>query len=453
MKLKIIGAGLAVAALLSINLSTANAVNFSAAKPVDKPVASKTEVSASATADKNDKNQSNKFGSVPTSLTAESIVAGPIKSGSQANSSATPIKKSAVDTKADYIVVYKNRANVAFEMSALNAAGVGVKEKYENVFKGALVSMNLKQKAALEKRADVESISEDAPVEAVGAVSGTESNAVWGLDRIDQTDLPLNGTFNYATDGALSTAYVVDTGILSSHTQFNGRVKSGYSSIKDRNGTSDCNGHGTHVSSTIGGSTYGVAQGVSLVPVRVLDCQGKGSSSTVVSGLNWIAGQTNLSTSVANMSLGGGVNTAIDSAVANLISKGLTVVVAAGNGTADACQSSPARVPGAITVAASDNSDKFASFSNFGSCVDVIAPGVNITGAWIGKSNTATNTINGTSMATPHVTGTIAAILSVSQKNPTDMQAYIISTATKDRIKNLPAGTPNNFLYANPSGY
>jgi len=188
-------------------------------------------------------------------------------------------------------------------------------------------------------------------------------------------------------------------------------MKSGYSAIGSSKNTTDCNGHGTHVAGTIGGTLYGVAKAVSLIPVRVLDCRGSGTNSGVIAGINWAIKNHTTNKAVANLSLGGGISSTLDTAINNLIKDGVTVVVAAGNSAANACNSSPARVPGAVTVAASASNDSIASFSNIGSCVDIIAPGVAITSAWH-TSTSATNTISGTSMAAPHVAGAIARGLS-----------------------------------------
>ncbi|MEX7509342.1 S8 family peptidase, partial [Acinetobacter baumannii] len=242
----------------------------------------------------------------------------------------------------------------------------------------------------------------------------TQSNPDWGLDRIDQKALPLNSAYSYLQTGSGTTAYIVDTGILSSHQEFSGRVLSGYTAISDGNGTTDCNGHGTHVAGTVGGTTYGVAKNVNLVPIRILGCDGSGASSNVIAGLDWIL-KNGKKPAVVNMSLGGATSSSLDSAVENLFNNGYVMVVAAGNSNTDACSSSPARVSKAITVAATDNTDTRASYSNYGSCVDIFAPGSQINSSWIG-SNTATKILNGTSMATPHVAGVVAEML---QSTPT----------------------------------
>jgi len=273
----------------------------------------------------------------------------------------------------------------------------------------------------------------------------TQSNPDWGLDRIDQKNLPLDSAYSYLQTGSGTTAYIVDTGILSTHQQFSGRVLSGYTAISDGNGTNDCHGHGTHVAGTVGGSTYGVAKNVSLVPIRILGCDGSGASSNVIAGLDWIL-KNGKKPAVVNMSLGGDANTSLDSAVENLFNNGYVMVVAAGNSNTDACSSSPARVSKAITVAATDSTDTRASYSNYGSCVDIFAPGSQINSSWIG-SNTATKVLNGTSMATPHVVGVVAEMLqSTPTATPQTISNNLLNQASNNVVKN-PSGSPNRLLY------
>lgn len=276
-----------------------------------------------------------------------------------------------------------------------------------------------------------------------------QSGATWGIDRIDQRS-GLSGTYNYETTGLGVTAYIIDTGILSTHTQFTGRMSAGYDAVLDGHGTEDCNGHGTHVAGTVGGTTYGVAKQVTLVPVRVLDCSGSGWMSDVIAGINWAIGDHGPGeAAVINMSLGGGASWWLDNAVANAVADGITVVVAAGNETDDACDYSPAGAPDAITVNASTSIDSAAWFSNYGACSDLYAPGLSITSAWY-TSNTATNTISGTSMASPHVAGAAARIL---EAHPawTPAQVWSAISAATTSIDFAPGGSdPNKLLYADP---
>lgn len=267
----------------------------------------------------------------------------------------------------------------------------------------------------------------------------TQSNATWGLDRIDQDSLPLDSQYTYDLDGSGVTAYIIDTGILASHSNFGGRVTSGFDAIGDGNGTNDCNGHGTHVAGTVGSATYGVAKDVDLVAVRVLDCGGSGSNSGVIAGVDWVASVAS-GPSVANMSLGGGNSTALDNAVNSAINSGITFVVAAGNDDSDACTGSPNKVPAALTIASTTSSDARSSFSNFGSCIDMFAPGSSITSTW---SNGGTNTISGTSMASPHVAGVAALYLQANPSaSPSQVEVALESAAATNKISDS-LGSPN----------
>jgi subtilisin family serine protease len=305
---------------------------------------------------------------------------------------------------------------------------------------GYAAELTAAELAAVRQDPDVAFVQQDGKV----SISEVQDGATWGIDRIDQAALPLSGTYDYTATGAGVTAYIIDTGINSTHSEYADRLLEGYDAVGDGNGTEDCNGHGSHVAGTVGGTTYGVAKDVSLVAVRVLDCAGSGSFAGVIDGMDWVAGQGG--PAVANMSLGGSADAAIDEAVERMTDAGVTTAVAAGNETADACGSSPAAAPSAITVAASTIGDELAYFSNFGSCVDIIAPGEDITSAWIGSS-TATDTISGTSMASPHVAGAAALYLETNPgATPAEVSAGLTGAATPDAIAD-PAGSPNLLLF------
>lgn len=351
----------------------------------------------------------------------------------------------------DYIVQFVPGSNAsdvvksAREKSALKESNrFSVKRTYTNVFPGMLVSANPRQITALRKNPNVTLIEPDGMAMAVE----TQTPAPWGLDRVDQVNLPLSGSFTYSTTAPGVTTYIVDTGVRSDHVDFTGRVSGGFSAIADGRGTADCNGHGTHVAGSVAGATYGVAKSAAIVPVRVLDCYGSGSWSGVIAGLDWIAGNHAAGTpAVANMSLGGGANTSVDDAVRAVINDGVTVVVAAGNSAADACTFSPARTPAAVTVAATDSSDNQASFSNVGPCVDIYAPGVSIPSAWY-TSSTATASLSGTSMAAPHVAGAAALVLAANPSaSPADVANALASSATADVVRGVTAGTVNRLLF------
>lgn len=274
----------------------------------------------------------------------------------------------------------------------------------------------------------------------------TQTNATWGLDRSDQRNLPLNSTYNADGNAQGVPVYVVDTGVLASHQDFAGRVKAGYTAVSDGKGTTDCNGHGTHVAGTIAGTKYGIAKSASIIPVRVLDCNGSGTTSTVIAGLDWVASQ-NPRNAVVNLSLGGGTSTALDDAINRVVNKDIVVVVAAGNNNADACNYSPSRVPAAITVGATTNQDQRANYSNYGKCLDVFAPGSNITSDWY-SSNTATATASGTSMASPHVAGLAAILRAIyTGENVSQITNRILNKATTNKVTDSQTGSPNRLLY------
>lgn len=346
-----------------------------------------------------------------------------------------------------YIVVLKSDVRDVPGLARGLAAGNGgeVGYIYEAALKGFSITLGSAQAAeAIARNPNVAFVEEDQVVTA----SVTQSGATWGLDRLDQRNLPLSTSYTYTATGAGVRAYIVDTGILPTHTQFGTRASTGYDAITPTAPKADCNGHGTHVAGTIGGSLYGVAKGVTLIGVRVLDCNGSGSNTGVIAGVDWVAANA-IKPAVANMSLGGGASTAIDNAVAGAISKGITFVVAAGNSNANACNYSPARAANAITVGATGSTDVRASYSNFGTCLDIFAPGSSITSAWF-TSTTATNTISGTSMASPHVAGVAALFL---QRKPTSLPQVVrdslVANSTASKVTSAGTGSPNRLLFSN----
>ncbi len=344
----------------------------------------------------------------------------------------------------DYIIVFRDdvRDVPGLARALLSQNGGTLGFTYTTALKGFSATLPDAAVMALERNPNVAYIE---PVIDV-SISTTQSNATWGLDRIDQRDRPINGTYVYEQTGAGVRSYILDTGILPSHTDFGSRVVSGFTAISDGRGSSDCNGHGTHVAGTVGGTTWGVAKATTLVAVRVLDCRGSGTTDGVIAGVDWVAAQTQRP-AVANMSLGGGASTALDNAVANAVASGITFVVAAGNSGANACNYSPARTASAITVGATTNTDARASYSNFGSCLDIFAPGSSITSAWY-TSNTATNTISGTSMAAPHVAGAAALYLQANPNaSPTSVASALVGNASTGRVSSAGTGSPNELLY------
>jgi aqualysin 1 len=350
-----------------------------------------------------------------------------------------------------YIVVMKPEVadpDSQAEAIVRDAGGRG-HHRYGRALKGFAATLPEGGVERVRRHPAVDYVEQDQTVSV--SMTGAESLATWGLDRIDQVDRPLDTLYHYSATGRNVAAFIIDTGINSTHVDFAGRILSGFTTIADGNGTEDCMGHGTHVSGTIGGTTWGVAKQVWLVPVRVLDCTGSGTMSDVIAGLDYVAG-SGVRPAVANLSLGGGLSTALNQAVAGAVARGVTVVVAAGNSADDACKYSPASEPSAITVGATTRSDVQASYSNFGTCVDLYAPGSSITSDWI-TSPTITNTISGTSMATPHVTGAAALVLELSpDASPHSVAAFLKSNATPNRLTGLGAGSPNLLLYSLTTG-
>lgn len=367
-----------------------------------------------------------------------------------------------------YIVIYKRgtmnaQADISIRAS-VEANGGQVQYVYTSALKGfsahlpeaalnavlsdpnvAYVEPDVIISLSPEERGDVQD-SGDIAAEDVNA-QAVQTPATWGLDRIDQRNLPITNSYAYTERGTNVHVYVLDTGIRTTHNEFIGRALRGeFDSIGDGQNGNDCDGHGTHVAGTIGGTTYGVAKLARLHSIRVLNCFGSGSYSGVIAGVDWVA-NNHIKPAVANMSLGGPTFTTLDNAVNGAVNKGVVMVVAAGNDNLNACNYSPARASKAITVGSTTSSDTRSSFSNYGSCLDIFAPGSSITSAWY-TSNSATNTISGTSMAAPHVAGVAALYLEVQPNaNPFMVTYGIINASTIGKVTN-PVGSANRLLFS-----
>ncbi|MGA5204269.1 S8 family peptidase [Streptomyces variegatus] len=372
-------------------------------------------------------------------LTALPAQAAPAEGRVLAADSPTAIKDS-------YLVTLKKSAG----LKASSAAGKELVKEYggsvEKTFGKALngYSATLSATEARQLAADpaVASVEQNQRV----TLAATQTSAPWGLDRIDQASLPLSGTYTYPDSaGSGVTVYVIDTGVRITHQQISGRASYGYDAVDGDTTASDGNGHGTHVATTIAGSTYGVAKKAKVVGVRVLNNSGSGTTAGVIAGIDWVT-QNHSGPSVANMSLGGGASATLDTAVRNSIASGVTYAVAAGNSSTTASSSSPARVAEAITVGATTSTDAKASYSNYGSALDIFAPGSSITAGWY-TSDTATNTISGTSMATPHVAGAAAVYLAGhTSSTPAQVATALVNGAATGKVTSAGSGSPNRLL-------
>ena len=344
-----------------------------------------------------------------------------------------------------YIVVFRDDVQNpgALADGLVNQFGGTVHFRYAHALKGFAATLPAAAIQGIQQNPNVAYVEQDG----IASISAVTDNTIssWGLDRIDQRNLPLSGGYTWDHDGTGVRAYIIDTGIRTTHSQFGTRASVGYDAL---GGTGqDCHGHGTHVAGTVAGSEYGVARAARVIAVRVLDCGGSGAWSWIIAGIDWVRAN-HIKPAVANMSLGGPSMSSVNTAVNNAVNAGVTFVVAAGNSNANACNYSPAGTPSAVTVAATTSSDARASYSNYGTCVDLFAPGSSITSAWSTGDN-ATNTISGTSMASPHVAGVAAIYLSANTNAaPSAVDAAIKAGATPSKVTNPGAGSPNMLLYS-----
>jgi aqualysin 1 len=398
--------------------------------------------------------KSNRVFKLCTSLFLIVVLMGIVPAAAARGDGGAPVlgRDAATAIPGRYIVVFKAETPAA-EVSAIAERSIAKEQArgsnsqvhfiYESALNGFAASLSDEAVFELSQDANVEFIEADQVI----SVHATQTPAPWGLDRIDQRKLPLNNKYRFQATGAGVDVFIIDSGIRFSHSEFGGRVFTGPDFIDNDLSSDDCDGHGTHVAGIVGGATFGVAKGVTLVAVRVLDCEGNGTVAGAIEGVDWVTDVHTTQKAVANMSLGAPASAALDKAVRNSIADGVVYVIAAGNENRNACQTSPARVGEAITVGATSPTDARASFSNKGKCLDLFAPGVDIVSASV-TGDTDAAIFSGTSQAAPHVAGVAALYLQRHNATPQQVRNVIVNAATRGLVKNRGDGSPNLLLFS-----